>query len=1465
MASEDDPTSQPDERHRARKSSAPTTEIDVTIHVDEAKDQASVTGLSVGQIGQADIRSGHPTTIHHAEQVIIEAGGAAAPPEPGDPPYKGLDFYDVADAPLFFGREQLTAELVAFVRQHSFMAIVGASGSGKSSLARAGLIAALQSRIGRPLEDGVQPPLGSRDWRYVPVTPTAHPFEALARALAGEGADGKALMDALHADQLALRDRAAELAGAGGRLLLLVDQFEESFTLCKDEAERIAYVDALLAASGEPAFGSATTHCTVVLTLRADFYAPCLRHEKLRTALKTQQKPIGAMNRTELQRTIELPAQAGLWAFQQGLVEQILDDVGDEPGKLPLLSYALLETWKRRSGRVMTLAGYQAAGGVEKAISQTADRVLDDLTRQGRGDVARRILLSLVEPGDAGRATRRRELLRDLVSEEAESPEAKTLMALSARDARLVTVDGEVVQISHEALITAWPRLGEWLRIYRDDLQLLDSLREAAAAWSAAEPVAKQDLLAHRGGRLDDAITLRDGGEFTLGERERAYLAACLALRDQELATERKRQRDRFRLIAGAAIVALVLAVFAFRQTKLAQTQAFVARTSELAADAQAVAEKEPQLSLLLASEAVTRSQTLDPGRRIVKAEQALLDGLSTVGGLPLVGHTGQIGRLVFSKDGKWLASGSAWDGTAHLWNLNKARLQEQAIGAETSSVQTLLADDPIDAKLEFSRDSRWLTVYGSGNDSAVRLWDLQADEPQPLSPKLDGATNAAAFSPDSCRLATGDTFGTIRVWNLCQESPTTDPLTWAGHALTITVAVYSPDGRWLVTGDKGQTLKLWDMRLQQPASSPIMLDNHISHQIDTFEFSPDSGWPLASGWGLGGAALWRIADLQDSTESTHIVPVLEGDTGTRSALSGDGRWLVTAHNISGNQNKSGRFEVALYPLRPEGGRPEPRKCNFSGFPRDLVVSRDGRWVVVTTEDGRMLLLETDSEAVCDSRTLTAPGTSGTSVIISEDSRWLAAWTDRQRIAYVWQLPLTSDGADPIVLNAHDGSITAARFSADSRWLVTGASDGGMRLWDLTSATPTTVIPLTFVKGNGSCFYGCKSITTEDAKWVVSPYSQKGTQGLAFWEISSQASGAPAILCPSSSWAPDFTFDASTGLLVAWDIDSGLDLFDVDTARRICTRRAHLDPNEGLSLDTSPVGLSPDGRWLITQDIQSQSFELRDPAADLATESIPCVGDSPGAGDLADGHYLLSVDSAAWHRLTWGHNRSGGLWCHDQLLEQVNQVVSSANGKWAAAVVERNGTVEAEIWNLEGSEQRVVERVTSSDSPSPVAIDNSGHWLAEPKGEAIGLWHLAFEGSAPISYTLPLRDLFVNVAFSQNSHWVAASSKDGSIQLWNLTGESPSLPLVYWMDPASSTWFNNTELAPTAMGLYFSADTQWLIGVSQSAVKLWPISMNTLLKLSCSTAGRNLTQKELKQYLPDAPDSLICPNLPAGE
>ena len=272
--------------------------------------------------------------------------------------------------------------------------------------------------------------------------------------------------------------------GTGDRLLLVVDQFEELFTLCKDKAQRKAFVNNLLTAACPEADGCSPedTSTLVVLTLRADFYAQCAEFDNLRAALERYQRYIGAMSQEELRRAIEEPAKQGGWELEPGLVAMLLQDVGDEPGALPLLSHALLETWKRRRGRTLTLAGYAASGRVQGAIARTADEVYNKRLTPEQQEIARRIFLDLTELGEGAQDTRRRVTLQDLIPQnETASSVEKVLKVLA--DARLVTTFQDEAEVSHEALIREWPALREWLDAGREGLHIQRRLDEAAREW----------------------------------------------------------------------------------------------------------------------------------------------------------------------------------------------------------------------------------------------------------------------------------------------------------------------------------------------------------------------------------------------------------------------------------------------------------------------------------------------------------------------------------------------------------------------------------------------------------------------------------------------------------------------------------------------------------------------------------------------------------------------------------------------------------------------------------------------------------------------------------------------------------------------------------------------------------------------------------------------------------------------
>jgi formylglycine-generating enzyme required for sulfatase activity/DNA-binding transcriptional ArsR family regulator len=385
-------------------------------------------------------------------------------PIAGESPYMGLRYFDTSDTDLFFGREALTAELLKRVKNESFLAIVGASGSGKSSVARAGLIPAWKKEN----ERGVV---------HI-ITPTAHPLESLAATLTRDSESVTAtstLMDDMNRDVRSLRLYIKKTLGEA-KILLLVDQFEETFTLCKDLDERKAFIENLLSLADE---NGATR---VVITLRADFYHHCFEYEGLRLTLEKHQANLGAMTQDELREAITAPAKNNSWDFQPGLVDLILQDIGTEPGALPLLSHALLETWKRRQGRTLTLQGYHDAGGVKKAITQTAEGVYDKLSKEEQ-IIARNIFLRLTELGEGTQNTRRRVKMDELAQAQSKEQDAVTKVLKTLTDARLVTAEQDSAEVAHEALIREWGTLRKWLDEDRESLRLHRHLTESAEEW----------------------------------------------------------------------------------------------------------------------------------------------------------------------------------------------------------------------------------------------------------------------------------------------------------------------------------------------------------------------------------------------------------------------------------------------------------------------------------------------------------------------------------------------------------------------------------------------------------------------------------------------------------------------------------------------------------------------------------------------------------------------------------------------------------------------------------------------------------------------------------------------------------------------------------------------------------------------------------------------------------------------
>ena len=482
------------------------------------------------------------------------------PPEPGEPPFQGLQYYDEKDADRFFGRETLVAQIIGRLANSRFLTVIGASGSGKSSVVRAGVIPAL--RRGERLADGSVPPTDSAQWDIRIFTPSAHPLDALAASLTRES-ESVSAATALRADLAqqpqALNLIARRLLAQNGkkRLMLVIDQFEEIFTQCHQDDERNVFIENLLSAV-DP---GDSQPITILLTLRADFYAQLAVQDQLRELVSHNQEFIGAMSREELTRAILQPAALGNWKVQEGLVEVILDDLGSEPGALPLLSHALLETWKRRRGRVLTVSGYTASGGVHGSIAQTAETVFRQRLSVEQQPIARMIFVKLAEIGDGALDTRRRAAFSELITRATDPVTIDAVLGILT-DARLITTDTlepgdtRIVEVAHEALIREWPTLRDWLNQNRAGLLLHRQLTEDTNDWTK---LGRDPGALYRGVRLQQMLEWAKTNPDLISLSEQEFLDASQKIERQESGQVHRLMRTRQALALLVGVVLIVV------------------------------------------------------------------------------------------------------------------------------------------------------------------------------------------------------------------------------------------------------------------------------------------------------------------------------------------------------------------------------------------------------------------------------------------------------------------------------------------------------------------------------------------------------------------------------------------------------------------------------------------------------------------------------------------------------------------------------------------------------------------------------------------------------------------------------------------------------------------------------------------------------------------------------------------
>jgi WD40 repeat protein len=1193
-------------------------------------------------------------------------------PVPGSP-YRGLRAFEERDRDLFFGREAAIAEVMTMLSAverdsvtasgPAILVVAGASGAGKSSLLQAGVLPRLR-RDGTP----DSPEAGS--WPCLLLTPGRSPLDELAAqvaAIAGVNVGETRAALATRPEQFALLARQAVLAqqsrdqrqaAAGrGRLLLVIDQFEQLFTHCQREEERDSFIRALYAAAtGGPAGPSAL----IVIGVRIDFEARCADYPELTAAVKNRRCLLTAMTDRELELAITEPAKRAGAHVEPGLVDRLGREIrtrrpgataaATSAGALPLLSYALAETWRVHRGIMMTLADYDQTGGIETAVETAAKRAYDKLD-EGQQETARLIFLQLTATSSDGADTAIPATFAELDAGKEAADVRAVLDAFAAE--RLLTLDADGAQISHEVLLTAWPLLRDtWLGETRADRTLLSKLRDAAADWSAHR---RDGSYLWSGALLGSALATVERAAAGPGRLPPLAGAETWFLAASQRAAQRQRRRRQglavltaLILVAGAVGVAVVHVTESAAAAARAQAAALAATTGaeKLAADSVSADGTDPVLARLealaawrLAPSSVQASYSLlnaaaQPELAFLPSPTGVVDGIAfspkgnlfaTVTDLAgngnsqvqlwnattlrpagpqiqLSGPTG-VSSMAFNDDGTELAIAAPSSGT-ELWKVSEERLTYRTKLPDCSGLGAYAVTFMPDSATVITADSTTSSSPASAAGCA-QIWDTASGVSRNVSLPSQGIS--VASSPNGRFVAVGTDQDGAYVWNMSTGQPATNILSGS----RVGAVAFSPDNTTLATATN--VVQLWNTATLQPEGDPLSAGGPLI--LHSLSYSPD-GQFLAEGAccaAQGPAHLWNVAARQQVS-----LPLVGGaiQNEVREVAFYPHQSTLAVATEDGTQLWNAPAAMA-----DTGGPAQDPPSDISGGGSVVAFSANGTLVAVGDADANdaAIVLDTVTRRVVSTipASSAVPARSVEGLAFSPDGKTLTVLgaLGNSITAQHWRLATRTAQPLPGGLQSHallvygKSGNPAAALSSDGSMLI-AAERTGLELWNLTASDPAGTL---FGPGNATAV----QFTANDA--YVAATVGNDTR---LWNLATKSPGRAQIPTDGYSWV--LSPDGRT--LAVTDQSIEVNLWNTATGDSLGVSLA--DGNE-----TFNMAFSPDGDILATTGLEGVQLW------DIATSQT--IGDPlPGTGGVGS----VAFDPAGTELATAADKGPAQLW-----------------------------------------------------------------------------------------------------------------------------------------------------------------------------------------------------------------------------